>query len=158
MTGASFEKCEVRRAATNDVAAIRALTRAAYTKWISVIGREPQPINADYERTVLEHEIDLLFANHVLAGLIDMAIEPDHLLIVNIAVAPACQGRGFGRRLLTHAEERARALGLAETRLYTNKQFSANIALYLHCGYAIDREESFMGGVAVFMSKRMAAE
>jgi hypothetical protein len=40
---------EFRRAAQADVVAIRDLTRAAYAKWVPVIGREPKPIGADYE-------------------------------------------------------------------------------------------------------------
>ena len=38
-------------------------------------------------------------------------------------------------------------------RLYTNRLFAANVALYLRAGYAIDREEAFWGGVKVHMSK-----
>ena len=40
-------------------------------------------------------------------------------------------------------------------RLYTNRLFAANVALYLRSGYAIDREEPFWGGVKVHMSKRV---
>ena len=32
----------LRRAAAADAAAVRALTREAYAKWVPVIGREPQ--------------------------------------------------------------------------------------------------------------------
>ena len=40
---------ELRRAQQTDVEAIRNLTRAAYAKWVPVIGREPKPMGADYE-------------------------------------------------------------------------------------------------------------
>jgi hypothetical protein len=39
-----------------DAARIRDLTRAAYPKWIAAIGREPLPMQADYQRAVVEHK------------------------------------------------------------------------------------------------------
>jgi ribosomal protein S18 acetylase RimI-like enzyme len=156
MARPSSEITEIRGALPSDVADIRALTRAAYAKWVPLIGREPLPMIADYERAVLEHRIDLLFAGAQLSGLIETAIKKDHLFIVNVAVAPSRQGRGYGRRLLGQAEARAASLGLPEMRLATNKQFAANIALYLRLGYSIDREEPFMDGFVTHMMKRLA--
>ncbi len=71
---------ELRRAAPDDAPAIRELTRAAYAKWVPVIGREPRPMMADYAEAVREHLIDLLFAGEELAGLIETVPESDHLL------------------------------------------------------------------------------
>jgi ribosomal protein S18 acetylase RimI-like enzyme len=152
----SSEIVEIRGASPSDAAAIRALTRAAYAKWVPLIGREPLPMLADYDRALIEHQIDLLFADAELSGLIETTVEKDHLFIVNVAVAPSRQGRGYGRRLLGHAEALAASLLLPEARLATNKQFAANIALYLRLGYSIDREEPFMGGVMTHMMKQLA--
>jgi ribosomal protein S18 acetylase RimI-like enzyme len=89
--------------------------------------------------------------------LIELIPEADHVLIENLAISPALQGRGLGHHLLTHAEGLAVSLGHSEIRLYTNKRFAANIAFYLKRGYRLDREEPFPGGsVAVHMSKRLA--
>ncbi len=88
-----------------------------------------------------------------LAALIETIDKGDHLVIENVAVAPAFQGRGLGRHLLTHAEQVARDLGYSEVRLYTNKMFEANVRLYLAFGYRIDREETSSLGVTVYMSK-----
>jgi len=87
---------------------------------------------------------------------IETVLEGDFLLIENVAVAPTFQGRGFGKRLLKHAEELAAASGLKGTRLYTNKLFSANLRLYEALGYQVEREEELNGGVAVHMSKACA--
>jgi hypothetical protein len=54
---------------------------------------------------------------------------------------------------MAHAEDVAAALGLREMRLYTNKAFAQNVLLYQALGYRIDREEPFMGGITVYMSK-----
>jgi GNAT superfamily N-acetyltransferase len=140
---------------------VRRLVREAYARWIPVLGREPLPMRADYERAVVEHEIDLLHEEGRLAGLVQTVARPDpapdHLFVENVAVAPRMQGRGLGRRLLAHAEEKARAAGFTELRLLTNGAFESNVRLYLSAGFRIDRTEPFMGGTTVFMSKALPA-
>jgi ribosomal protein S18 acetylase RimI-like enzyme len=152
----SSPSMEIRRARQDVAAAIRELTRSAYAKWVPLIGREPTPMTADYDRAVREHVIDLLLVDAELTALIETVSRADHLLIENVAVAPAFQGRGYGRLLLDHAERLAASLGLPELRLYTNKQFATNIAIYRRRGYTIYREEPFKGGFLVHMSKRLA--
>jgi ribosomal protein S18 acetylase RimI-like enzyme len=149
---------ELRRAVASDAPAIRALTRDAYAKWVPLIGREPKPMTADYVEAVRRHRIDLLHLDGVLAALIETIAEADHLLVENVAVSPAFQGRGLGRKLMAHAEQIAVASGFGETRLYTNKLFAENIALYRKLGYRIDREEVLTIGVAVHMSKPVRAD
>lgn len=146
----------LRAAAPADAAAIRDLTRAAYAKWVSVIGREPKPMGADYEAAVREHRFDLLHVAGELAALIETVDEGDQLLIENVAVSPGHQGQGLGRRLLAHAEGLAVAQGYARIRLYTNQRFEENIALYRRLGYRIDREEPVSAGVVTHMSKDLA--
>jgi GNAT superfamily N-acetyltransferase len=146
---------ELRQAAAADAAAVRDLTRQAYAKWVPLIGREPKPMTADYDQAIARHRIDLGYVDGTLAGLIETIAGPDHLLIENVAVAPAFQGRGIGRALMAHAEELAASGGHSELRLYTNQRFSENIRLYLGLGYSIDREEELAVGVAVHMSKRL---
>lgn len=146
----------MRRATPADAASIRELTRAAYAKWVSVIGREPKPMTADYDAAVRDHLVDLLHVDGSLVALIEMAPGADHLLVVNVAVAPACQGQGFGRALLAHAEAVATSLGFGDVRLYTNGRFAENLRLYGRLGYRVDREEVHPQlGVAVYMSKRL---
>ena len=113
----------LRTALAADVEAIGALTRAAYAKWVPLTGREPLPMRVDYADAIQRHRFDLLYVGSDLAALIETVAAGDWLLIENVAVLPAMQGRGFGRRLLSLAEERAAALGLARTRLYNNKHF-----------------------------------
>jgi ribosomal protein S18 acetylase RimI-like enzyme len=148
---------EMRQAVAGDAAAIRALTRAAYAKWVPVIGREPLPMVADYEAAVAKHRFDLLYVDGVLAALIETIAKEDHLLIENVAVDPAFQKRGLGRKLMAHAETVAAQAGYGMLRLYTNKSFAENVTLYQRLGYAVDREEKFRGGFTVYMSKRINA-
>src|SRR6202034_4718209 len=148
---------KIRPAAFEDATRIRDLTRAAYAKWAALIGREPLPMQADYDRAVREHSTDLLTVDGALVGLIETIVRPDHLWIENVAVAPDCQGRGYGRMLLAHAEKRAAETVLGELRLMTNAAFAANIALYTKLGYAFVGSEPFRGGTAVTMMKRVDA-
>ena len=143
----------MRRAGPSDAPAIRELTRAAYAKWVPLIGREPKPMGADYEASVRAHRFDLLYRDGELAALVETIVEPDHLLIENLAVSPACQRLGLGRKLMAHVESLAASLGFAEVRLYTNKLFAENVAFYAKLGYRVYREEEFRGGIAVHMSK-----
>lgn len=153
-SGAEAGRATMRRAGPADAAAVRALVRAAYAKWVPLLGREPKPMTADYDTAVRQRLVDLLFQDGELAALIEMQPGTDHLLIVNIAVAPSRQGRGIGRRLLAHAEDVAASLGLRELRLYTNGLFEENLRLYARVGYRIDREEVLPTLChAVYMSK-----
>ncbi len=145
-----------RRALPADAAAVRDLTRAAYAKWVPVIGREPKPMTADFDDAVRRHIIELLYIDASLVGLLEVIPHTDHLLIENVAVAPACQGRGYGRRLLARADHITATLGLPETRLYTNRLFAENVAFYRDLGFGVDREEPFGGGFVVHMSKPLA--
>jgi ribosomal protein S18 acetylase RimI-like enzyme len=147
----------LRRATPPDAAAVRDLTRAAYAKWVPILGREPLPMTADYDAAVRDHIVDMLHLDGKLAALIEMSPEADHLLIVNVAVSPAYQGRGHGRALLAHAEELALSLGLGELRLYTSVHLTENVRLYERVGYKVDREEEASPhlGVFVYMSKRL---
>ena len=149
------DRVELRQAMATDAAAIRELTRAAYAKWVPLIGREPKPMTADYDAAVQKHRFDLLYADGTLAALIETIHETDHLLVENVAVSPAFQGRGFGRRLMAHAETLAEAAGYVEIRLYTNQRFAENIALYRKLGYRVDREEVLAVGTVTHMSKKL---
>lgn len=146
----------LRPAEPTDAAAIRDIVRAAYAKWVPVIGREPLPMRADYDKAVAEHQFDLAVEGNQIVGMIETIPAEDHLWIENVCVAPQAQGRGIGRLLLEHAERKAIEAGRPELRLLTNGAFEANVSLYKRHGYAIDREESFMNGMTVYMSKRLA--
>jgi hypothetical protein len=76
---ASATDVEIRPALLEDATRIRDLTRAAYAKWVALIGREPLPMQADYQRAVAEHTIDHLIDGGALAGLIETILRPDHL-------------------------------------------------------------------------------
>lgn len=145
-----------RPASRDDVDAIRDLVRAAYAKWVPLIGREPMPMKADYAVAIAEHDFDLLCDGDTIVGLIETEHRSDHLWIENVAVRPESQGKGCGKKLLAWAEKRAGVAGTGEIRLLTNEAFVDNIRIYKKAGYKIDRTEPFaLGGTTVYMSKAL---
>jgi ribosomal protein S18 acetylase RimI-like enzyme len=151
----------LRRATPDDAAAIAALTDAAYAKYIPLIGRQPQPMTADYRLMAAEHPIWLLYLDDeipqvsapALAGLLVLEFEPETALIYSLAVHPDLQGRGLGRHLLALAEQEALQAGYRKIRLYTNEHFIQNIALYRRLGYQETAREPYLGTDLVHMSK-----
>jgi pimeloyl-ACP methyl ester carboxylesterase/GNAT superfamily N-acetyltransferase len=158
MPSSVFPPTQLRLGRTDDADAIRTLTRAAYAPWVALIGREPLPMTADYRAALRKHRFDLAFQGGELIGLIETHAAPDHLLVVNVAVAQARQSAGLGRRLLAHAEALARKQGLMTLRLYTNAAFERNIAIYRRLGYRLEREEASERGVTVHMVKTIDAD
>jgi ribosomal protein S18 acetylase RimI-like enzyme len=146
----------IRRGTFDDVAAITALTRSAYAKWVPLTGREPLPMKVNYAAAIATHRFDLLFMDADLAGLIETLLRDADLLIENVAVAPNFQKRGFGRTLIAHAEQVAARAGRRYVRLYTNARFDENLRLYTSLGYTVEREEPLNGGVAIHMFKPVA--
>lgn len=145
-----------RTATAADVPSIRALVRAAYAKWIPLIGREPRPMLADYAEAVHDFRFDLLEVDGQLAGLLQTCPCADHLWIENLAVHPHHQRRGHGQALLVLAEQLARHAGLGALRLLTNAAFASNVALYQKLGYEIEESQAFMGGTTLYMTRRLA--
>ena len=130
------------------------MSRLAYAKWVPLIGREPLPMTADYDRAVVDHMIDLHEVNGVLLALIETIACEDHLLIENIAVDPDQQGKGLGELLLSHAQHLARELGYREIRLYTNAAFASNVAFYAKRGFSEYAREPFPKGGELVRMRR----
>ena len=146
---------EIRPAEAREAESIRAIVRAAYAKWVPLIGREPMPMRADYEQALTKHRFDLAVEGAEIRGLIETLEHDDHIWIENVAVAPEVQGQGIGQLLFAHIERRAVEAGLPQLRLLTNGAFEANLTLYGRLGFVTDRVEEFMGGTAVYMSKTL---
>ena len=154
MAAHRMQKRSFRRATSADASTVRQITRAAYPKWIPVIGREPKPMTANYVQAVADHVIDLIEEAGRPIALIEVIPKPSHLLIENVAVLPDRHGKGIGGLLLKRAETIARSLGLNELRLYTNAMFAANIAFYAHRGFEeFLREPHPAGGEVVHMKR-----
>jgi len=109
-------------------------------------------MTADYNVSVQENRFDLLYEDNRLVGLIETVQQGDEMMIVNVAIDPDHQGRGFGTLLMRHAEKLAKSSGLRATRLYTNKLMVENIVLYERLGYCFEKETHHdLGTIAIHM-------
>jgi len=120
----------IRRADRRDVPAIRALVAAAYSMYVQRIGRAPAPVGADYDALVEARNVWVGSVGEQVVGVLVIRAAGDALELENIAVEPDCQGRGYGRALISFAERRARALDLEAVTLYTNEAMVENLSLY----------------------------
>jgi GNAT superfamily N-acetyltransferase len=68
-------------------------------------------------------------------GYLAATCEGERLHIDEFDVAQAAQGRGLGRRMLSHVIDRARAAGLAEVSLTTFRTIAWNGPFYASCGF-----------------------
>lgn len=145
----------IRRASPGEAEIIAAITTAAYTRYVPLLGRQPQPMTADYRQILAKHPVWLLCLGGQPAGVLVLMKATDHLLIYNVAVSPAYQRRGLGRQLLAWAEQEVRQAGYTRLRLYTNELMVENIALYRQLGYVETAREPYLGSTLVHMEKRL---
>lgn len=145
----------IRPADAADLPAIERIVRDAYTKYIARIGKPPGPMQDDYAALVRSHSVWV--AGDPIGGAIVLLPEDDHLLLDNVAVDPAAQGRGIGRALIEFAEAEARRRGFAELRLYTHQTMTENIALYSRTGWQETGRGEQDGFARVFFRKPVGA-
>lgn len=146
----------IRPARPEEAPLLAALVERAYAPWVPIIGRRPFPMQDDYAARIAAGEAWVLEEAGTIHALLVLETHPGHLMLDNIAVDPARQGKGDGRRLLDFAEAEARRRGLPEVRLYTNVLMERNIALYARRGYAETERRQEKGFARVFMAKPMA--
>ena len=145
----------LRPARAADLPAVRALVARAYGQYVARIGKPPGPMLDDYAARIAEGAVQVLEEDGRLVGLLVLLPEADHLLLDNVAVDPAAQGRGHGRRLVAAAEDEARRLGLPELRLYTHELMTENVVMYERLGFVETHRGQQAGYARVFMRKRL---
>jgi N-acetylglutamate synthase-like GNAT family acetyltransferase len=148
----------LRRATDADATAVQDLVAAAYGPYTPLIGRTPLPMLTDYAVAVRQHDVWILEDDGSVVGVIELEARDGHLWVENVAILPAWQGNGLGRRLLGHAEDEARRLRLPEIRLLTNELYVANIAMYDRYGYRETHREPHRGTDLVYFAKHLGAE
>lgn len=145
----------IRPATPADVTDIQRIVHAAYAPYIARNGATPGPMLDDYPARVAQGVVDVLESGGRVQGLVVLIPEPDAgcMLLDNIAVSPSAQGSGFGRMLLTWAEDVARQSGFSTLRLYTQEVMTENIAIYTRRGYVETHRAIEQGLHRVFMKK-----
>jgi GNAT superfamily N-acetyltransferase len=143
----------LRLATPADAGPVAALMEEAYAPFAAVIGRRPAPMDDDYAARIAAGAVHVAMIDGRLVGAAVLLPEGDALWLETVAVQPAWQGRGIGRRLIDLAEEEAVRRGLARVRLYTNAAMAANRALYPRLGYRETERAMQSGFDRVFFEK-----
>jgi len=146
----------IRPADAADLTAVERIVHDAYGMYVDRIGKPPGPMLDDYAALIRSHAVWVSQGDapgEPIAGLIVLFAEPDHLLLDNIAVAPAAQGTGVGRALMLFADAEACRRGYTELRLYTHQMMTENIALYSRSGWTETGRGDQNGFARVFFRK-----
>lgn len=146
----------IEAATSADAPAVSALVAEAYAKYVPRIGREPGPMRDDYGARIADGAVWVARDGAALAGILVLLDRPDYLLLDNVAVSAAAQGRGVGRALMAFAEAEACRRGYAEVRLYTHQMMTENIAMYPRLGYQETGRGIEDGYARVFFAKRLS--
>ena len=150
-----MDEPRIRAATAADVPAITDIVNHSYRHYIARIGKPPGPMLDDYTARVLEGALSVLEEGAAIAGIIVLLPTTNYLLLDNVAVSPARQGLGLGRRLLAFAEAEALRRGYCEIRLYTHQTMLENQRLYASIGYEETGRGTEAGYARVFMRKQL---
>jgi ribosomal protein S18 acetylase RimI-like enzyme len=145
----------IRPAIPTDAQTITALTVAAYSKYIPLLNRQPQPMTADYAKMIEADSAWMIELEGQAVGSLVLVHEPEVMLIYSIAVSPEHQQQRIGTRLLAWAEQQAREAGYSRIRLYTNEHMRDNVVWYKRSGYEETGREPYLGSDLVHMAKRL---
>jgi GNAT superfamily N-acetyltransferase len=145
-----------RRGTEADLASVRGVVASAYVRYLDRMDRPPAPVLNDYREATASGQVWVL--GDPVFGVIVLIAQQEALLVENVAVAPAAQGRGFGRRLMEFAERQALALGLNKLMLYSNEVMTENLELYARLGFSEVSRRAEDGYRRVYMEKIISAD
>ncbi len=168
-----FGEANIRPAVSADCGKLTDLATAAYERYLKRMDKKPAPMTEDYAKLVAKGHVFVLEIRSALqgiekpgaepqapssvsatiAGFIVLLPEKDALLLDNVAVDPAAQGRGYGKKLIAFAEKYAREAGFCRIFLYTNEIMTENLRLYPSLGYTQTHRARDGGFNRVFFSK-----
>lgn len=99
------------------------------------LAAKPGPMLDNYASLIHCGRVHVALHDETVHGILALTPEADAMLLDNVAVAPAAQRLGIGRRLLEFAENTASEAGFSHIKLYTNEAMTENLSLYQRIGY-----------------------
>jgi ribosomal protein S18 acetylase RimI-like enzyme len=142
--------------------ALLALIRAAFAPMDGVIDppSSAHRLTAETLRAKAQSETGFLArAGDAMIGCAFIAEKGDHFYLGKLAVLPACQGRGVGRRLLEAAERHSVRAGKPLIELQTRVELTANQRVFRALGFVETGRTAHQGfdrPTSVTMRKRLA--
>lgn len=147
-------------AVPSDLPAVKSLVDAAYSKYISRIGKPLAPMSTDYSSADVITSLYVLKKDSQAVGAIVIYIDTDNtaLTIDCIVVDPAMQGHEYGKKLMAFAEQFAKRNGCGAITLYTNELMFENLTIYEKMGFKETDQRSEHGYKRVFLRKTLNSE
>jgi ribosomal protein S18 acetylase RimI-like enzyme len=146
----------IRKAGQADLIAASACVDAAFQPYVTVVGKPPAPMVADYALLIGRGSVHLLEEEGALLGVIVLEPCPDHLFVQTLAVPPDHQRAGVGQRLMRFAETEARRFALPEIRLYTHEAMTGSIAFYRALGFTETERRIEDGFARIYLTAPVA--
>jgi hypothetical protein len=87
----------IRQAQATDHQAVVACVRAAYSKYLARMDKEPAPLHADYEALIAQGVVSVLTKGEAIQGVLVMMPQENCFWVENIAVDPCFQGQAWGK-------------------------------------------------------------
>ena len=143
----------IRKGELADIDAIKVCIDQAYAPYVPRIGQRPSSMDSDFVPLLREGRVWVLDLDGVVVGLMVIMDEEHTCEIRSVAVLPAYQRKGLGRRLMAHAETLARSAGCSTLRLYTNANIPELVTYYSRLGYSEEARRQDRGYDRVFMVK-----
>ena len=110
--------------------------RLAYGKYVSVIGKKPAPMIANFSELIKKECVYIeKHGEETLTGFIVFYPKDGVMHLENVAVHPDYQGQGVGNRLIKHCEMDGKRLNCSSVELYTNEKMVENTMIYPKLGY-----------------------
>ena len=130
-----MENMHIRQAQAAHHRAVVACVRAAYSKYLVRMDREPAPLHADYKALIAQGVVYVLVTEEEVRGVLVMMPQQRRMFVENVAVDPRFQGQGLGQLLMAFVEQQARKEQLHEIHLYTNEVMTETLRFYQKLGF-----------------------
>jgi N-acetylglutamate synthase-like GNAT family acetyltransferase len=147
----------IRRATTEDAAAVSALVNRAYEHWVPIVGGRPRPMDDDYSVRLAEFESWVDEEDGAIRAVILLEEAQGHLWVDNVSVDPDHQGAGLGKSLLDLSLARGAERGFKEVHLFTHVLMADNRAIYAGLGWEEYQAEEPLADFFVYFRKATSA-
>lgn len=146
----------IREATMGDIPDIFLCCVAAFKDYIPLIGQTPGPMREDYWESVRRFPALVAVEGEELLGFVLLKEgDEDYMWMDVLATFPHLHGKGVGRQLMAACEEKIKALGRKECRLYTHVKYKRSQSIYLRNGYEIYNRVQENGFDRYYMKKRL---
>ena len=115
-------------------------------------------MDADFRPLIDDGSVWVIELDRAVVGLMVLMEMPGAFEVRSVAVRPAHQGQGLGRKLMWHAEILARQTGRSTLRLYTNAKIPELVTYYSKLGYHEGERRQDQGYERVFMAKALSPD